>query len=200
MHFRKSFQFRVWKGEFHPKSEQLVVPNTPVEIEVPKELPKKNDHLFELLFSQDIVHICVNPLATRTNCHEMKQNFIDEYSKTLELKSQLAKKEHMVEKIGIFRLDLEPLSPKLLKNRDAHIDYIKHTQEYANTLREIVEHARALRPLDSDLDYVCKYAKRIQEVLVYVTATCPSLTKSSEKLVAVTPLNKNKKVRNEEFY
>ncbi|GJX25970.1 hypothetical protein Tco_0232266, partial [Tanacetum coccineum] len=38
--FRKSFQFRVWKGEFHPKSEQLVVPNTPVEIEVPKELPK----------------------------------------------------------------------------------------------------------------------------------------------------------------
>ncbi|GJX56159.1 hypothetical protein Tco_0286056 [Tanacetum coccineum] len=34
-----------------------------------------------------------------------------------------------------------------------------------------------------------------KEVLVYVKATCPSLTKHSEKLVAVTPLNKNKKVR-----
>nr|GEY86757.1 hypothetical protein [Tanacetum cinerariifolium] len=37
-----------------------------------------------------------------------------------------------------------------------------------------------------------------KEVLVYVTATCPSLTKPSEKLVAITPLNKNKKVRMDE--
>ncbi|GKB38815.1 hypothetical protein Tco_0883757, partial [Tanacetum coccineum] len=34
---------------------------------------------------------------------------------------------------------------------DAHIDYIKYTQENANILRELVKHARALRPLDSDL-------------------------------------------------
>ncbi|GJZ24505.1 hypothetical protein Tco_0561964 [Tanacetum coccineum] len=34
-----------------------------------------------------------------------------------------------------------------------------------------------------------------KEELIYVKATCPSLTKHSEKLVAVTPLNKNKKVR-----
>ncbi|GJW88200.1 hypothetical protein Tco_0163540 [Tanacetum coccineum] len=95
----------------------------------------------------------------------------------------------------MFRLDLEPLSFKLLKNRDAHIDYIKHTHKHADTLWEIVEHARALKPLDNDLDSACKYTKRIQEVLAYVTATCPSLTKSSEKLVAITPLNKNKKVR-----
>ncbi|GJX31745.1 integrase, catalytic region, zinc finger, CCHC-type containing protein [Tanacetum coccineum] len=83
----------------------------------------------------------------------------------------------------------------ILRNKDAHIDYIKHTQENANILRELVEHARALRPLDSDLDSACKYAKRIQEVLVYVIATCPSLLKPSEKLVAITPLNKNRKVR-----
>ncbi|GJY35049.1 hypothetical protein Tco_0420427 [Tanacetum coccineum] len=94
----------------------------------------------------------------------------------------------------MFRLDLEPLSPKLLKNKEAHIDYIKHTQEHADTLQEIVEHARAPKPLDSDLDSTCKYATRIQEVLVYVSATCPSLTNLSEKLVVVTPLNKNKKV------
>ncbi|GKC65663.1 retrovirus-related pol polyprotein from transposon TNT 1-94 [Tanacetum coccineum] len=33
------------------------------------------------------------------------------------------------------------------------------------------------------------------ELLVYVYTTCPSLTKSSEKLVAVTPKNKDKKAR-----
>ncbi|GJV06142.1 retrovirus-related pol polyprotein from transposon TNT 1-94 [Tanacetum coccineum] len=38
-----------------------------------ERLEPKNDHLFELLLSQDIVHIYVNSLATITNCHEMKQ-------------------------------------------------------------------------------------------------------------------------------
>ncbi|GJV81583.1 retrovirus-related pol polyprotein from transposon TNT 1-94 [Tanacetum coccineum] len=56
---------------------------------------------------------------------------------------------------GMFKLYLEPLSPKVLKNRDAHIDYIKHTQKNADILWELVEHARALRPSDSDLVSAC---------------------------------------------
>ncbi|GJT99357.1 retrovirus-related pol polyprotein from transposon TNT 1-94 [Tanacetum coccineum] len=96
---------------------------------------------------------------------------------------------------GMFKLDLEPLAPKFLKNGDSHIDYIKHFREHADILREIVENARALSPLDSNLDSAYKYVQRIQEVLVYVKDTCPCLTKPSEKLVAVTPLNRTKKVR-----
>ncbi|GJS84862.1 hypothetical protein Tco_0751403 [Tanacetum coccineum] len=38
---------------------------------------------------------------------------------------------------GMFKLDLEPLAPRVLNNRDAHIDYIKHSREHADTLREI---------------------------------------------------------------
>ncbi|GKE13709.1 hypothetical protein Tco_1421286, partial [Tanacetum coccineum] len=56
----------------------------------------------------------------------------------------------------MFKLDLEPLSPKVLKNRDAHIDYIKHSREHDETLQEIVKHAKALRPLNSDLDSTYK--------------------------------------------
>ncbi|GKB88935.1 hypothetical protein Tco_0961207 [Tanacetum coccineum] len=33
---------------------------------------------------------------------------------------------------GMFKLDLVPLAPKLLNNRDAHIDYIKHPREHAD--------------------------------------------------------------------
>nr|GEU32114.1 hypothetical protein [Tanacetum cinerariifolium] len=55
----------------------------------------------------------------------------------------------------MFKLDLELLAPKVLKNRDAHLDCIKHVREHADTLRKIVKHARALRPLDSDLDSAC---------------------------------------------
>ncbi|GKA25643.1 retrovirus-related pol polyprotein from transposon TNT 1-94 [Tanacetum coccineum] len=96
---------------------------------------------------------------------------------------------------GMYKLELEPLPPKVLQNKDAHMNYIKHSREHADILRDIVESARALSPLDSNLDSACKYVQRIQEVLVYVKDKFPCLKKLSEKLVAVTPKNKDKKVR-----
>nr|GEW15987.1 hypothetical protein [Tanacetum cinerariifolium] len=36
-------------------------------------------------------------------------------------------------------VDIAPLAPKLQKNRTAHFDYLRHTQEETATLREIVE-------------------------------------------------------------
>ncbi|GJU81608.1 hypothetical protein Tco_1283973 [Tanacetum coccineum] len=96
---------------------------------------------------------------------------------------------------GMFKLDLDPLAPSLLKNRESHIDYLKHTQEQADILRGIVEQAKAKKPLDNALDFACKHAKRIQELLVYVRDTFPNAYKPSEKLVVVTPMNKVKKVR-----
>ncbi|GJX88811.1 retrovirus-related pol polyprotein from transposon TNT 1-94 [Tanacetum coccineum] len=88
--------------------------------------------------------------------------------------------------------DLEPLSPKLRKNREARVNYRNVTKENADTLRDLVEQARALKPSDNALDYACMYAKQIQELLVYVSATCPSSRNDSEKFVAVTPINRNK--------
>ncbi|GJS91715.1 retrovirus-related pol polyprotein from transposon TNT 1-94 [Tanacetum coccineum] len=70
---------------------------------------------------------------------------------------------------GMFKLDLVPLPPRLLQNRDAHIDYLRHTQEQVNTLWEI-------------------------ELFVYVQDTCPNEITPSPKKVAITPMNKVKKV------
>ncbi|GJX72058.1 hypothetical protein Tco_0309229 [Tanacetum coccineum] len=92
---------------------------------------------------------------------------------------------------GMFKIETEPLAPKLFKNKDAHIDYIQHSRKHADVLREIVEDARALSPLDCNLDYACKYAQRIQEVLVYVHDSCPCLTTPRERLITVTPKNKD---------
>ncbi|GJX88513.1 hypothetical protein Tco_0340527 [Tanacetum coccineum] len=66
---------------------------------------------------------------------------------------------------GMFKLDVDPLSPKLLQNREAHIDYLMYTQEQADILQGIVEQAKAKQPLDNALDFACKHAKRIQELL-----------------------------------
>ncbi|GJY77002.1 hypothetical protein Tco_0482118, partial [Tanacetum coccineum] len=54
---------------------------------------------------------------------------------------------------GIFKLDLGPLAPRLLQNREAHIEYLKYTQEQADILRGIVEQAKAKKPLDKELDF-----------------------------------------------
>nr|GEU51477.1 hypothetical protein [Tanacetum cinerariifolium] len=41
--------------------------------------------------------------------------------------------------LKMFKVDGEPLAPKLLNNRTAHSDYLRHTQEQAAILREVVE-------------------------------------------------------------
>ncbi|GJX70991.1 retrovirus-related pol polyprotein from transposon TNT 1-94 [Tanacetum coccineum] len=96
---------------------------------------------------------------------------------------------------GMFKLDIEPISPRLKNNRDAHEVYIKKTIEYTDTLRGFVESARTQNPSEPLLEYACMFTKHVQELLVYVSQTCPSSPKPSGKLVAVTPINKDKRVR-----
>ncbi|GKB46054.1 retrovirus-related pol polyprotein from transposon TNT 1-94, partial [Tanacetum coccineum] len=43
---------------------------------------------------------------------------------------------------GMFKIDLEPLAPWLLKNKEAHIDYLNHSQEQVDIHRGIVEQAK----------------------------------------------------------
>ncbi|GJT63019.1 retrovirus-related pol polyprotein from transposon TNT 1-94 [Tanacetum coccineum] len=54
---------------------------------------------------------------------------------------------------GMFKLDLEPLAPRLLQNREMHIKYLKYAQEQDDILRGIVEQAKAKHPLDKELDF-----------------------------------------------
>ncbi|GJW05855.1 putative reverse transcriptase domain-containing protein [Tanacetum coccineum] len=84
---------------------------------------------------------------------------------------------------------------RLKNNRDAHEVYIKKTIEYTETLRGFVERARTQYSSEPILKYACMFTKHAQELLVYVSKTCPSSKKPSEKLVVVTPMNKDKKVR-----
>nr|GEZ82794.1 hypothetical protein [Tanacetum cinerariifolium] len=55
----------------------------------------------------------------------------------------------------MFKLDLVPLDLKLFQNREAHIDYLKYTQEQVVILWGIVEQAKAKQPLDNALDFDC---------------------------------------------
>nr|GEY43275.1 hypothetical protein [Tanacetum cinerariifolium] len=97
--------------------------------------------------------------------------------------------------LALLQVDVASLVPKLHKNMTAHTDYIRHTQEEAATLREIVESERLLSLLNTSLAYVCKYTRLIQELLMILQQTCPSIIDLGTKLVAVTPKNNTKQIR-----
>ncbi|GJZ53734.1 hypothetical protein Tco_0608619 [Tanacetum coccineum] len=71
----------------------------------------------------------------------------------------------------MLQIDMEPITPKLLNKMTAHSAYIKHTQEEATVLRDLVEQVKSKYPLNHSLESACR------------------------KLVAVTPKNKDQKVR-----
>nr|GEU92558.1 hypothetical protein [Tanacetum cinerariifolium] len=137
----------------------------PTNVEVPKKLPKVS--------------------MVNTSVKKLKQHLagFDVVVKEITMATAITKGS-----------DLEPLSLKLKKNREAHVDYIRITKENDDTLRDIVKQARTSNPLDNALAYACIYTKQIQELLVYVSDTCPSSPLKSEKLVVVTPMNKARKV------
>ncbi|GJT25354.1 hypothetical protein Tco_0895291 [Tanacetum coccineum] len=95
----------------------------------------------------------------------------------------------------VLKIDMELITHKLLNKRTTHSAYIKHTQEEAAVLRDLVDNVKANYPLDHTLDSACRYTKLIQELLTNISKTCPRINNSGEKFVAVTPKNKDKKVR-----
>nr|GFA76922.1 hypothetical protein [Tanacetum cinerariifolium] len=69
----------------------------------------------------------------------------------------------------IHKINVKPTTPRLLKNRTAHSDYLRLAQEQAMILKE--------------------------ELPIIIKQICPNINNSSEKLVAVTSKNKDKRVR-----
>nr|GEV55087.1 hypothetical protein [Tanacetum cinerariifolium] len=159
---------------------------------------KENDRLLTQALTVEIVNIvvhdyvnvdclnvdaCVHRVTTES---ELKPDFIKK-----ECYEKFLQQYHILETY----VDVAPLVPKLRKNWIAHIDYIRHTQEEAATLREIVESERLLSPLNTSLAYACKYTRRIQELLMILQQTCPSITDLRTNPVAVTSKNKTKQIR-----
>nr|GEW65944.1 retrovirus-related Pol polyprotein from transposon TNT 1-94 [Tanacetum cinerariifolium] len=95
----------------------------------------------------------------------------------------------------MFNLDIKPISLRLKNNRNAQDIYIEKTIENINTLRGFIKRARTQNPSEPILESACMFTKHIQELLVYVSQTWPNSPTRSDKLVAVIPMNKDKRVR-----
>nr|GEU47638.1 integrase, catalytic region, zinc finger, CCHC-type, peptidase aspartic, catalytic [Tanacetum cinerariifolium] len=107
-----------------------------------KQQPRNNQNVpeFPALFE-------INKLKAQLEAKNKSISKLKDHNATLKEKgmSEGDKSKNISKVISswMFKLDLEPLSPKLLKNREAHVDYLKHTKENADILREIVESSKS---------------------------------------------------------
>ncbi|GJV99000.1 hypothetical protein Tco_1554252 [Tanacetum coccineum] len=192
----------------------LPVQNTFLDDNIALDVMKmENDRLMELLVSQDLVHTAVNSLPAINNYKSMERSYIEEYERNLKLaveilqmnelsktcsrlkqQSQLQAKDTTISNL---KKHIQELKGKTVADCREYVNTPKTTwitKENADTLRDIVEQARTSNPLDNAFAYACMYTKQIQELLVYVSDTCPSSPSRSEKLVVGTPINKARKV------
>ncbi|GJS23863.1 hypothetical protein Tco_0452495 [Tanacetum coccineum] len=62
---------------------------------------------------------------------------------------------------GMFKLDIEHISPRLKNNRDAHEVYIEKTKEYTDTLHGFVESAKIQNPSEPLLESAYMFTKHV---------------------------------------
>ncbi|GJR65767.1 retrovirus-related pol polyprotein from transposon TNT 1-94 [Tanacetum coccineum] len=95
---------------------------------------------------------------------------------------------------SMYAIDVKPIPHPLKNNRSAHLNYISHLKESVETVREIVEEARVVKPLDNALNYACQYTKLSQELLEYVIGTCPKSFNERDNKAPATPVTRKKQV------
>nr|GEU88240.1 hypothetical protein [Tanacetum cinerariifolium] len=72
---------------------------------------------------------------------------------------------HKILALCLLRIESEPINAYFKNNRFVHRDYLKVTKEHVETLQELLEQARALKPKNENPDYASKFVQRIQELL-----------------------------------
>ncbi|GJR03827.1 hypothetical protein Tco_0526811 [Tanacetum coccineum] len=159
-----------------------------------EKLHKEKEHL-KKTYKEFYDSIKPSRVHAKEQCDSLIVNLYSKSMENADLKAQIQKKvfANTSLKNKLRKLKVKTVIETVVSK--PHATTIALGMEHATILWEIVESARVLSPLDSNLYSACKYVQRIQEVLVYVRDTCPCLTRPSKKLVVVIPKNNDKKVR-----
>ncbi|GJT04019.1 hypothetical protein Tco_0838481 [Tanacetum coccineum] len=152
-----------WLQSSNKNSEEPSTSNTPVKIEVPSELPKFDKCLhdeitevqtvfnqMEAAVEQYIVNIVVNSSVVICDSEKMNDDSVDICNKCLELAAEFVKKKDVYIELSKRKLKGKNVINTAVSKPNATI--IASGMEHVDTLQEIAENARALSPLDSNLD------------------------------------------------
>nr|GEU99673.1 integrase, catalytic region, zinc finger, CCHC-type, peptidase aspartic, catalytic [Tanacetum cinerariifolium] len=166
-----------------------------------KNLLIANDNLIAECLSKEVFSVATNSELNVARFTEMHvANTIVE-ARCLELAAELSNLRHkshndnhdeLVKRFS--NLMMLNQCPRLRNNREAHLDYLRHLKESVETIREIVEDAKVVRPLDSSIVFACHYTKHSQELLEYAIGTCPQDSHQRDKKFDPAPLIRKKQV------
>ncbi|GJV02682.1 retrovirus-related pol polyprotein from transposon TNT 1-94 [Tanacetum coccineum] len=107
---------------------------------------------------------------------DLEEKYVVDYSKSMNNSKVIAH--------GMYKIDLQPLPSILRKNKEVHEDYLKITKEHSDTLRGIVEYARALEPSNNALDFA---------LLISSTSASGSQSKSNTRKNRIPPTTSSNK-------
>ncbi|GJU00694.1 hypothetical protein Tco_1111032 [Tanacetum coccineum] len=107
-------------------SPEPTLSTRPTKAEVPKELPKVS-----------MVNTTLKDDLRKLKGKALVDNDVTKHPRDPEM----------------LKIDMEPITPKLLNKRTSHSAYIKHTQEEVAVLRDLVDHVKANYPLDHSLEF-----------------------------------------------
>ncbi|GJX78305.1 hypothetical protein Tco_0325116 [Tanacetum coccineum] len=81
----------------------------------------------------------------------------------------------------------------VIEKMKSQVERCNTVNQEAKSVNESLTKARALKPLDEHIGHASKFTERIQELLVYVSASCPFTESGNEKWAPATSYRKNNK-------
>nr|GEY36922.1 integrase, catalytic region, zinc finger, CCHC-type, peptidase aspartic, catalytic [Tanacetum cinerariifolium] len=147
-----------------------------------KNLLIANDNLIVECSSKEVFSVATKSELNVARFAEMHVGNTSVEARCLALEAELA------------TLHVELIVPRLRNNRDTHLDYLRHLKESVETIRDIVEEAKVVRPLDRSIVSACRYTQHSQELLEYAIDTYPQGSQQRAKQLAHTPLIRKKQV------
>ncbi|GKE38011.1 hypothetical protein Tco_1461416 [Tanacetum coccineum] len=186
----------VTQGEspnFDSRIQKIEVENVSLAFQV-SSLVKEREHL-KLVYKNVYDSIKPRRAKTKHQTDSLQQKLNDQIYENIKMKEQLKAKfsESQTNKKGLLKIESEPINAYFKNNRAVHRDYLKVIKEHVATLQELLEEARALKPLDEHIGHASKFAEQIQELLVYVSASCPFTKSENGKWALATCHKKNNK-------
>ncbi|GJS56863.1 retrovirus-related pol polyprotein from transposon TNT 1-94 [Tanacetum coccineum] len=180
----------------------------------------ENERLLEQVINKDIVNIIMNSSVDNAsvNVHECekclkletellnKKDFIEKETYDKLFRSFTTLEKHCISLevdhnlIRIFQrtilFQMKVLQEKVLVITTLKDD-LRKLKGKARVHNDVTKHPSDPEMLKIDVEPITPklYAKLIQELLTHISKTCPSVNNTDGKLVAVTPKNKDKRVR-----
>nr|GEV72447.1 hypothetical protein [Tanacetum cinerariifolium] len=155
------------------------------KFKVPKELPKVsmvNTSLKKLKHHLAGFDAVIKERTTATAITEALKNKLRKLKGKVVVNNAIT--SHTINP-EMLKVDVEPLAPKLLNNRAAHSNYLRHTLEQAAILKEVAEQGKSQNTLNNSLDHA--YTPKPVVTLVYL--------RKLRKSKSTDPISKSKVIK-----